>query len=557
MEIQKSQTVTPTRSLPRWLRYSVVLLLILGVFFRFYNLDEKVFWLDEARTSLRMSGHTKTEFLQEAYTGKIIDLETLQQYQRPDDTRWADTIHALKGNAEHTPLYFLLARLWTELFGYSVGSIRSLSAMISLLGFPCLFWLCCLLFDPDKSTLDKSDLDNFGSDKKPYQNQAVAWVALGLMAISPLHVLYAQEARPYSLWTVLALASSASLLWALRGRNLPRRQSLRRWIAYGTLVALGLYTQLLFGLVVVAHALYVAIVEKQAGKWRWYLAARFYLLATGGAVLAFVPWLVLLLQNLEQVNEATSATTREFPFKYLLNQWFLNLNRVFINGELYSFNLVLVLLSVYALFFLCRHTPKRIGLFILTLTAVPFLALALPDILVGGERSLRIRYLIPSYLGIQIACAYLFAIQITWAKTWLQKFWRIALVILITGSLFACVINAQTQIGWSKSIRKSGYYPVAAGWINRADRPLVVSDAQEEDILSFSYELKPEVKFQLVEVPRQLKIPQGFDVFLLNPSRRLRNVLSRQGYPLLLLCQDEDENPGEPQDRLWLVRQRE
>ena len=537
-EIQARSDVSSGRSLSRWLRYLAIGLLILGIFFRFYHLDGKVFWLDEARTSLRMSGHTKTEFLQEVYTGKVIDLQTLQQYQRPDDTSWGDTLHALEGNAEQSPLYFLLARLWTQIFGYSVGSIRSLSAVISLLGFPCLFWLCRLLFE---------------------QNQTVAWVATGIVAISPLHVLYAQEARPYSLWTVLILASSAVLLWALRS---PQRslQARRRWIAYGVLVALGLYTQLLFGLVILAHALYVAIVEKHQSKWRWSLTTRSFLLATGGGVLAFSPWLLLLLHSLSQVNEATSATTRSFPFGYLLNQWFLNLNRVFINGELYSFNLVLVLLVSYALFFLWRKTPQRTWLFVLTLVAVPFLALAIPDVRMGGERSLRIRYLFPAYLGIQIACAYLLtsqAIAIEWAKTWKQKIWQFVLAIVLAGGILACSVNAQTQVGWSKSIRKSGYYPVAANLINRADRPLVISDEPDIDILSFSYELKPTVKFQLVETPRQLKIPQGFDtIFLLNPSRRLRSALTRQGYPQLLLCHDEDENPGDPQDRLWLVRQK-
>ena len=89
--MEESQTraeVSAKRS--RWLRSLAIVLLLLGVFFRFYHLDEKVFWLDEARTSLRMSGHTKTEFLQEVYTEKVIDLQTLQQYQRPNNTRWAD-----------------------------------------------------------------------------------------------------------------------------------------------------------------------------------------------------------------------------------------------------------------------------------------------------------------------------------------------------------------------------------------------------------------------------------------------------------------------------------
>ena len=514
-------------------RYLAIALLILGTFFRFYHLDEKVYWLDEARTSLRMSGHTRTEFIQTIYrdgsTGEAIGLDDLQKFQRPGEASWGDTFNALRGNAEHTPLYFVLARLWTEAFGYSVTTIRSLSAVMSLLIFPCLFWLCRELFE----------------------ESAVSWIALALVAISPLHVLYAQEARPYSLWTVMTLLSSAVLLWAMRSPH-PNRSHLNRWMMYGMTIALGLYTQLLFALVAIAQGLYVGIVAITAKRRRLILS---YLLATLGGVIAFVPWLVLLLSHIEQVNAATVATTRRYPLSYLLDQWFLNINRVFINGELSSYNALLIILTIAALYWLCRQTRQRTWAFILCLIAVPFLALALPDLLTGGERSLRIRYLIPSYLGIQVALAYFFATQAIEPKTWGQKFWRLMLILLILSGILACAVNTQTQVGWSKSIRKSGYYPVAAGWINRADRPLVISDDQAEDILSFSYELKPDVKFQLITSPKRLKIAEGYgSVFLLNPSDRLKNLLEKRGSRLLLLCQDEDENPGEPEDRLWLVK---
>jgi uncharacterized membrane protein len=527
------------------LRSVAIALLILGTFFRFYHLDEKVYWLDEARTSLRMSGHTKTEFIQATYKGEAIGLDTLQQYQRPGEADWGDTFNALRGNAEHTPLYFVLARLWTETFGYSVATIRSLSAVISLLVFPCLFWLCRELF----------------------KEESVAWVALAIVAISPLHVLYAQEARPYSLWTAMTLLSSAVLLWAMRS---PHRN---RWIVYGTTIALGLYTQLLFALVAIAQGLYVVIAQQAYGADHRAIAPKRrsivlgYLLATLGGVLAFVPWLVLLLSHIEQVNTATMATTRRYPLSYLLDQWFLNINRVFINGELNSYNLLLVALTIATLYWLCRKTQRGTWAFVLCLITVPFLALALPDLLGGGERSLRIRYLIPSYLGIQIAFAYFFATQAfttqaamaleakTWGEKFWRKFWRIVFILLIASGTLACAVNTQTQVGWSKSIRKSGYYAVAANLINYADRPLVVSDDQSEDILSFSYELKPDVKFQLVTNPRRLKIAEGYSsVFLLNPSDRLKNILGKRGFRLLLLCQDEDENPGEPEDRLWLVK---
>jgi uncharacterized membrane protein len=37
---------------PGWLRFFIIILLFLGIFFRFVNLDQKVYWIDEAFTSL-------------------------------------------------------------------------------------------------------------------------------------------------------------------------------------------------------------------------------------------------------------------------------------------------------------------------------------------------------------------------------------------------------------------------------------------------------------------------------------------------------------------------
>ncbi|HEY9658481.1 MAG TPA: hypothetical protein V6C65_08535, partial [Allocoleopsis sp.] len=44
--------VAPNRR-SKWLVYGMIGLLILGIFFRFYHLDQKVYWVDETHTSLR------------------------------------------------------------------------------------------------------------------------------------------------------------------------------------------------------------------------------------------------------------------------------------------------------------------------------------------------------------------------------------------------------------------------------------------------------------------------------------------------------------------------
>ena len=79
----------------------------------------------------------------------------------------------------------------------------------------------------------------------------------------------------------------------------------------------------------------------------------------------------------------------------------------FINVE----SAVLVIVG-YAVYFLCSETSKQVWLFVLTVMAVTALAVVLPDVILGGIRSTKARYLFPTYLGMQIAVAYLLATKI-------------------------------------------------------------------------------------------------------------------------------------------------
>ena len=149
----------------------LVVFLMIGIFFRFAHLGQNVYWIDEAVTSRRISGYTETEIEQKIFDGRSIGIDDLQKYQYPNaEKSTADTIDTLIiEDSQHPPLYFVALRSWVKLFGNSVAKIRSFSAVISLLTFPCLYWLCQELF----------------------QSKWVSWTALCLTAISPVHVVYA------------------------------------------------------------------------------------------------------------------------------------------------------------------------------------------------------------------------------------------------------------------------------------------------------------------------------------------------------------------------------
>ena len=126
----------------RGIQYFFIVVLVIGIFFRFFNLDRKIYWYDEVFTSIRISGYTETEIAKQAFNNRVIDSQFLNKFQQPTlgDKGVIGTIQGLeKEEPQLTPFYFILARFWTEQFGGSIAVTRSLSAVLSLLVFPSVY----------------------------------------------------------------------------------------------------------------------------------------------------------------------------------------------------------------------------------------------------------------------------------------------------------------------------------------------------------------------------------------------------------------------------------
>ena len=488
---------------PTGLRFLVVTLLALGLFFRFVNLDRKLYWNDETYTSFRVAGYTQTEIVQ-AVTDRIISVQDLQKYQRINPERNAiDTVKSLAiEDPHHPPLYYIMARFWMPWFDNPVVGTRSLSALISLLVFPCLYFLCRELF----------------------ASSLTGWIAIVLIAVSPFHVVYAQEAREYSLWTVTILLSSTALLKAMR------LQTILSWGIYAITLGLGFYTHLFFGFIAIGHGIYLAVIE----KFRFNQVLTSYLFASVAGLLSFAPWLIVIVNNFSTLQSETDWTERAWTLSALVERWMRDLSFVFVDlqfryGLLRRFLAPLVLiLAIYATYFLCRKSSKQVWLFILSLIAVTGLALILPDVILGGQRSISGRYLVPSYLGIQLAVAYLFAAKITAASTqiWQQRLWQLLLILIISGGVLSCAVSSQAQVWWNKP--KVADNPRLTKMINQAERPLVISDRSLPTMLSLSYLLDPDVKLQLLAESKPSQMPNNFsDIFLFRPSDPMRKTIQQ------------------------------
>ena len=492
---------------PTALRFLMVVLLMLGIFFRFANLDRKVYWHDEAFTSMRVSGYLRKEILQEVFKGQVIGIRDLDKYQQPSLEK--GLLGTIKGLAQeepqHPPLYFVMMRIWAQLFGSSVAVTRTLSVFISLLVFPAIYWLCLELFE----------------------SPLVGWMAIAIVAVSPIHVLFAQEAREYVLWTVTILLSSAALLRALRDKTK------FNWGIYAVTLVVGLYTFLFTGLVAIGHGIYVVVTE----NFRRTKTVTIYLFATFVSFLTFVPWIIVVILSFSSFNGSTRWSAKDYGLLFLVKTWCLNLSRIFLDLDIntffdvdFSFNKLITYLSLpilvligYSIYFLYRNSPKRVWLFVLTLIGSTALALLLPDLILGGRRSITVRYLFPCVLGIELAVAYLLITKMTSISvaSVQQKLWQLVTLAIISIGVVSNVSIAGAEVTWNKSM--SCYNPQLSRIINQANHPLLVSSSYGNNVaylLSLSHLLNTKVQLQLVVEPDIPKIPSDFgEIFLFNPSK--------------------------------------
>jgi uncharacterized membrane protein len=510
------------RQLPQRLRFLICILLTLGVFFRFIHLDQKIYWIDETFTSLRISGYTESELIQHVSSYPTVSINYLQEFQQihPDKTV-VDTVQSLAiEEPQLTPLYFILVRLWAGIFGDSVAEIRSFSAVMSLLAFPVLYYLCLEVF----------------------QSARIAWISISLLAVSPFHVLFAQEARPYSLLTVLILLSSTAFLQAIR---LNRK---RDWFVYTITLILGIYAHLFFAFIPIGHIIYIGAAE----RFKWTQKVTYFSMAVFTSLVTFSPWIWAILYYSKQVANKTNWQTQPIQANYnwaLVKSWLVNISLPFMDFNRnpdFLFNnytislLMLINMTIfvgYTLYFISQDAPRKVQAFLFLLISVTSTGLLLPDLIGGGLRSTVSRYLIPCFLGIEMAVAYLFAAKITSEKiiSRYRKEWKIAFVALLSVGIFSCLNIAQSPTWWIKNT--SNYNQKIAQIINSSSHPLIINDLTAEypdfqalgNLLSLSHVLKKTVELKLVIQPNIPEIPITFkDIFLYSPSPTLLKGLTQQ-----------------------------
>lgn len=179
--------------------------------------------------------------------------EALQFYVATQNS-FSELLHQTR--SFHPPLSFLINHVFL-LLGESDFFLRLPSALFGIASLPLLYIL--------------------GRD---LTSSREAVIAVFVLAISPFHIWYSQDARMYSQLLFLSLLSSVLLMQALS------RGKVRWWICYVLVGAAGMYTHVFMGLALAAQFVWVAVYQRQ------HLLP---IMASGLAVaLLFLPWALFL-----------------------------------------------------------------------------------------------------------------------------------------------------------------------------------------------------------------------------------------------------------------------
>ncbi|MEG5066817.1 glycosyltransferase family 39 protein [Microcoleus sp. B3-A4] len=501
----------------RWLMSLLAIGILLGIGFRFFEIDRKLYWHDEAYTSIRAAGFTRQEIDDELFQNRMVPAPELQKYQRiKPGTTEADTIRSLAlEDPQHPPLYFLMARWWMQEFGSSLTASRSLPALLSLLSLPLMYALAQELFASNLAAL----------------------LATALLALSPFDILFAQTARQYSLLTATVIGSSWLLLRAVRLRGW------QDWVFYSLAIAFGFYTHPFFSLTLIGHGVFIIsywlFVKKT--KLPGHVTNSQFFLAVTAALILYIPWIYVLATNLERASATTDWTRVSPGWLHLVKLWTLSFTALFFDFDFgfyniwtYLLRLPFLLLIAAALYTICRRVSTSTWLFIVTSILVPFLILALPDLILGGKRSAVSRYLISCFPGVQLAVAYLLASNV---KTQ-QRLWQVFLASVFTASVASCTVSAFSDTWWSKDL--SYLNAEVAKIINKeaiANRSIkdtiVISDRGNDftnmgDLLSLSYLLDKDVRLMLLSQSPDMEMLNKYSAPLVfRPSEKLISALKQ------------------------------
>lgn len=389
-----------------WEYGAVVCLTVIAAALRFFRLGSEGVWLDEAFS---------------VWMARLPIADLLAWIVRID---------------QHPPLYYLLLHGWLRL-GDGEAAIRSLSALLSTATVPIFYFTA----------------------RRLLRSPAVACAAALLLAVSPFHVRFAQEARMYALLTFNVALALLAVAYLLTGDQ--RRRWWALYVVFAWLTLLTHNTAILFLVAINLAAGVAAWTPRETADGALILPSRRgWLWAQAMVVLLWLPWGAAFVMQARAVDrefwiqpptlETVTSALETFASAFLpaARRWAL------LGG------LVALGMGVAAL-----RARRRLLWFLLALFLTPFVL----ELLVSLRRPIFYdRTLIWTTLPLMIVAAAALA----------PARWKGAGVILGAGAMAVLIAGNLFSLSWYYNSFHKEQWREAAAWVNQR--------ASEDDLLLFN-----------------------------------------------------------------------
>lgn len=352
-----------------------VLVLIIGVSFKFYHIDYRYFWLDEISTVEQTSGLNREGIDQLAPVNEIASLDFYKSLVHLNDLNLT-LAQQLKGQAQTmnlNPLHYFLLAFWHRLVGDSTFALRFFSVFFFLLTVPFVFLLA----------------------KKLFNNNLSGWIAVSLFSVFNYFHYYSHETRYITLTVFLIVASSYFLLEALD------RKKFWWWLGYVVTGTMALYASVILGLLLMAHFLFVIVFRRK-------IFIQFFA-SIGIVFLLYLPWLLFIVFSFGKVeaaldwqkyfNDNSSFLFLIFMQLSVLAQGFIALMDpvvLLMVKHMHSVStLIYLLMAVFiivSIFYAANRMEKKSFYFLLFMFLSSFLFFLSSDLIRSAGSSLVVRY---------------------------------------------------------------------------------------------------------------------------------------------------------------------
>jgi uncharacterized membrane protein len=316
------------------------------------------FWHDEMYTLTFLKGFSIYPFEGSIWQKNniITDVNYFKNYFLQD--RFYSNFSLQILHEGHPPLYFLLLKMWSSIFGYSEIALRSFSLVSGLLSFLVLFNLV----------------------KTKEENSIASWALLAVLVLNPTLFYFFTEARMYAL--SFLLASLSFKFWIDYQKE--RTVKTKAYLLFLLSSVLLLYTHY-YGLFFLLSILLFELIKYGFSKSVFNLCLPFLL---------FLPWALAIRKQL--IFHAVHWTDGLVSFQDSLIGYFDGLTSLMISptaSAYFNEKLIMLVIATLVLLYLIFKNP-RFALLFVSVILVYGLQIYLFDQLVGKHSILVPRYYI-------------------------------------------------------------------------------------------------------------------------------------------------------------------